>query len=53
MIRETAQTKLCLGSLQLAGDLQNQHGLQVRASTVRQVKRRIPMALHSPPARLT
>src|SRR5262249_37691990 len=51
LIRATVQTKLYLGLLRLAWDLQNQHGLQISASTVRRVKRRILTALHPPPAR--
>ena len=51
LIRATVQTKLYLGPLRLAWDLRNQHGLQVSASTVRRVKRRILTALHPPPAR--
>jgi hypothetical protein len=50
VIRETVQTKLYLGPLRLAWDLQNQHGLQISASTVRRVKHRILTALHPPPA---
>src|SRR2546427_8802694 len=34
LISETVQTKLYLGALRLAWDLQNQHGLHVSASTV-------------------
>jgi hypothetical protein len=50
LIRETVQTKLYLGPLRLAWDLQNQRNIQVSASTVRRVKRSILAAMHPPPA---
>ena len=50
LIKETVQTKLYLGPLRLAWDVQNQHGFRISASTVRPVKHRILMALHPPPA---
>jgi transposase InsO family protein len=53
LIRETVQTKLYLGPLRLAWDVQNQHGFRISASTVRRVEQRILTTLHPPPALIT
>jgi transposase len=50
LIKETVQTKLYLGPFRLAWDLQNQHNVQVSASTVWRVKQRILTALQPQPA---